>query len=282
MRNSGRNLNQGNHVHLDTELLSAYIDGEVTRDEAARVEQHLPTCRRCAGELESLRWTVNLLREVPPIPVPHSFAVRLADLEPEPAQRRRSLPNWLLNGLQWATAATAALMMLLIATDFLNLGQLAAPAALMQAAESERAAPMVAGESREPAAEKAEAPLAATVQTEREEVVELSGGPKEVPALTIVPEEGRAPLRLKPQSGEPLTEADVVPAPEASAQFEAPPRAAEDQSQAEVLAAKPPEPEAVQPSVPAGRSFDRLRSAEIGLAGLFIALLGITVWARRR
>jgi len=174
------------------------------------------------------------------------------------------------------------LMMLLIATDFLNLGQPAAPAALMQAAESERAAPMVAGESREPAAEKAEAPLAATVQTEREEVVELSGGPKEVPALTIVPEEGRAPLRLKPQSGEPLTEADVVPAPEASAQFEAPPRAAEDQSQAEVLAAEPAEPEAVQPSVPAGRSFDLLRSAEIGLAGLFIVLLGITVWARRR
>ncbi|MFQ5340088.1 MAG: anti-sigma factor family protein [Anaerolineae bacterium] len=283
MRNFGTDLNQGNHVHLDTELLSAYIDGEVTPDEATRVEQHLPTCRHCADELESLRWTVNLLREVPPIPVPRSFAVRLADLEPEPARRRRPLPNWLLNGLQWATAATAALMMLLIAADFLNLGQPEAPAALMQAAQSESAAaPMAAGESRALATEKGGAPLAATVQTEREEVVELSGGPQEAPALTIVPEEGRAPLLLKPEAGEPSTQAYVNPVPKALAQPEAPPRAAEDQAQAEALAAESPAGEAIPLAPPAGRSFDRLRSAEIGLAGLFIVLLGLTVWARRR
>lgn len=281
MRNSGRNLNQGNHVHLESELLSAYIDGEVTPDEAARVEQHLPTCRHCADELESLRWTVNLLREVPPIPVPRSFAVRLADLEPEPVQRR-PLPRWLLNGLQWATAATALLMMLLIAADFLNLGQPALPAAFMLNTKVERAAPMVAGEAREPAAEQAEAPLVATIQTEREEVVELSSGPQEVPALTIVPEEGRTPLRLKPQPGEPLTEAYVYPAPEASAEFDAPPRVAENQSPAEGITAELPAEETVQPTPAASQSIDRLRSAEIGLTGLFIVLLGLTVWARRR
>lgn len=281
MRNSGRNLSRGNHVHLDTGLLSAYIDGEVTPGEAARIEQHLPVCRHCAEDLESLRWTVNLLREVPPVPLPHSFAVRAVDLEPEPVQRRSTLPNWLSGGLQWATVATAALTILLLAADFLNLGQPAVPAALIQAAQGERAAPMVAGESRAPATEKEVAPLAATVQTEREEVVELSGGPKEVPALTIVPEERGAPLSLKPQAGESDAQTYVNPVPKASAQDEAPPREAEDQAQAEALAAEPPAGDVVKATPPAGRSFDRLRSAEIGLTGLFIVLLGLTIWARR-
>lgn len=75
--------------HLESELLSAYVDDEVTASERATIERHLKTCRECRRELESLRWTVGLLRELPSVDVPRPLYVRQTDLEPA------SAPGWL-------------------------------------------------------------------------------------------------------------------------------------------------------------------------------------------
>ena len=56
-------------------LLSAYIDGEVTPSEAVRVEGHLAGCQDCASEIGSLRATSSLLRSLPDLEVPRSFAL---------------------------------------------------------------------------------------------------------------------------------------------------------------------------------------------------------------
>ena len=37
------------------ELLSAYLDGEITADERAYVDEHLTTCSRCRAELDEER-----------------------------------------------------------------------------------------------------------------------------------------------------------------------------------------------------------------------------------
>ncbi|MHB9092415.1 MAG: anti-sigma factor family protein, partial [Chloroflexota bacterium] len=57
-------------------LLSAYLDGRVTDEERAAVEQHLVGCAGCRSELAQLRLVVSTLRALPPLPVPRSFALR--------------------------------------------------------------------------------------------------------------------------------------------------------------------------------------------------------------
>ena len=67
------------------ELLSAYVDGQVSASEASRVQEHLAACAECRRELEALRATVSLLRSLPQVQPSRSFALAEA---PEPADRR--------------------------------------------------------------------------------------------------------------------------------------------------------------------------------------------------
>ena len=60
----------------DSQLLSAYVDGEVADDVRRRVEQHLAECSRCAQEVQSLRQASQLLR-----------GYAFADLEPGELER---------------------------------------------------------------------------------------------------------------------------------------------------------------------------------------------------
>jgi len=96
------------------ESLSAYIDGELAGRERARVEQHLKECQACAEDLRTLRQTVALLKELPVIPAPRSFAVRprVAKFRPAPAPSA-----WGYGLLKGATAIAALLLVLLIGGD---------------------------------------------------------------------------------------------------------------------------------------------------------------------
>lgn len=96
------------------ETLSAYIDGELAGRERARVEQHLKECQACAENLRTLRQTVALLKELPVIPAPRSFAVRPRVARPRPAPAPSGWGYGLLKG---ATAIAALLLVLLIGGD---------------------------------------------------------------------------------------------------------------------------------------------------------------------
>lgn len=77
---------------ISDELLSAYIDGVVTSEERARVEAAVAADPVLAWELESLRRTVDLVRDLPPVPLPRSFALReeqVADVLAERQTRNR-------------------------------------------------------------------------------------------------------------------------------------------------------------------------------------------------
>jgi anti-sigma factor (TIGR02949 family) len=45
--------------------LSAYLDRELGRDEAERIERHTHACPKCHRVLETLRQTLRALRELP-------------------------------------------------------------------------------------------------------------------------------------------------------------------------------------------------------------------------
>lgn len=61
--------------HLTTEQLSAFLDQQLTRAEQASCNIHLQDCKPCQSVLDDLRQTVHLLRSLPQLEVPRSFAL---------------------------------------------------------------------------------------------------------------------------------------------------------------------------------------------------------------
>jgi len=131
----GQRGSQANN-HLTDDLLSAYLDGEVTSRERARAEAHLAECPACAGELRALQATVSLLREMPSAPLPRAFTIPATAAR----QTRWIAPfsrGWGYRALQGATLLAAVLLMVVCSGDLLfQTVPTLAPAALAPAAVS--------------------------------------------------------------------------------------------------------------------------------------------------
>ena len=267
---------RSDNAHLDLGLLSAYIDDEVTPAEREQVERHLATCHACLEELESLRWTVSLLQEVPPVPVPRVFAVREADLVVE--RRRFTLPDWLFGGLRWATVATALLLLLVLSGDLLNASRFLARVSPALAPPAPRAV----------APEAQEMTVVETVVVEKEVVKVV---PEKAPALS---ETIRTPAALA-SPVVPKEQMELATAPEPPAEPVVQPKGLSQQPTAPTAIPRPlvtPVPfaeEAAGEEVQAlaispeetPQPVDRLRQIEIALAGLLVVLSGLTLWVRR-
>nr|HMQ55242.1 zf-HC2 domain-containing protein [Anaerolineae bacterium] len=90
------------------DLLSPYIDGEVTAEERRQVESALADSAELQQELESLQQTVLLLKHLPTMPAPRPFTLSEADVQPiRPAKKR---PFWLSGWFGGLAAATAAVI----------------------------------------------------------------------------------------------------------------------------------------------------------------------------
>ena len=79
--------------HADTELLSAYLDGEVPAPERAGLEQHLASCAECSARKSVLEGVIRSVRGLPPVTTTEAEhrAIRGAVLEG--AGARRSPPG---------------------------------------------------------------------------------------------------------------------------------------------------------------------------------------------
>lgn len=157
------------------ELLSAYLDGELDAKDRARLEAQLAADPALRAELEALRRTVALVRDLPLQPIPRNFILPRATVpkaRPAPVTRR---PRWLAPFLTAATAAVSLLFVAVLAGDLLfsgvgGMAQLAAPAP-----EEDRAAmapsPVggtIVGEEAEKAFPVTEPPAEAPVGAEAE------------------------------------------------------------------------------------------------------------------
>lgn len=61
-------------THIDTSLLHAYLDGDLTSSQKANVEAHLPVCDICRAELSALKnLKTALLQIASPDPGPEYF-----------------------------------------------------------------------------------------------------------------------------------------------------------------------------------------------------------------
>jgi hypothetical protein len=110
-------------VSLD--LLSGYLDNQVTAGERARVERHLRDCAACRNELETLRQTVALLHALPRAPVPRAFTLSEVQVG---IRRPAGQPTW-YGGLARGLAAVAAVVLVAIVAVGLLRRPAAQPAA---------------------------------------------------------------------------------------------------------------------------------------------------------
>jgi hypothetical protein len=101
------------HDAIDDELLSAFIDGQVTTEEQRRVEAALKSDAALAGSLAALRYTRTLLAEAPRVPAPRPFTLNEAMLG-RTRQRRGGWLAWLQPAYLRGAAALAAVMLLVL------------------------------------------------------------------------------------------------------------------------------------------------------------------------
>ena len=75
---------------VDEDLVAAYVDGDVTTEERQRVEAAMAASEQVAWEVNTLRQTVELLQDLPSVPLPRSFTLT-EDQVADVLQERRSL-----------------------------------------------------------------------------------------------------------------------------------------------------------------------------------------------
>jgi hypothetical protein len=129
--------NNSTRVHQWVEeRLSEYVDNRLSSRERATIEQHLADCATCRASLESLRWTIALVKQVPAPALPRAFTLPV----PAPRAPRVSLAFGLA---QFGAALATVLLLAVIGVDILmrSSGAMRAP---MPAAMSEFAAPTLA------------------------------------------------------------------------------------------------------------------------------------------
>ncbi len=114
------------------ELLTAYIDGEVTPEEKAYIETHLPGCPQCRAELEALTAMRENLRGAltamtnEAVPSPQTWEKVRARLETKES-RKGFLSRFTLGRVATASAAVVILIIAVVIWQFGGISELGAP-----------------------------------------------------------------------------------------------------------------------------------------------------------
>jgi anti-sigma factor RsiW len=123
------------------ELLSVYLDDQLDAEERARLEIRLAGDAALRAELEALRRTVEMVRDLPSQPIPRNFILPQT-IAPKPQRPPAARPRlrWAAPFLTAATAAVSLLFVVVLAGDLLLSGA-AGMARAPGAAEQKLAAP---------------------------------------------------------------------------------------------------------------------------------------------
>lgn len=183
------------HDYVEARL-SAFIDHRLPADEYSRVSEHLKTCDRCQTSLNSMAWTMSLLKQVPVPKLPRPFTLPVN--QPAPA----TTPAWLVWGLRGAAAVAAGAFVILLATNLV----------LQSNSQTPVAAPAAAPQPSIAVAFQATTPLQSTAATDSSAVS---------PVPTQAAREVSAPT-LNPPPPEPPTAAATVVQLQQESKSEAP------------------------------------------------------------
>jgi anti-sigma factor RsiW len=85
------------------DLISAYLDGELSRAEIEQLQAHLSSCGRCAAEIQEMQLVRSAVRSLPMLELPAGL-VPEADAEVIPLRRNKGF---------WVGAAAAAVALVI-------------------------------------------------------------------------------------------------------------------------------------------------------------------------
>jgi hypothetical protein len=162
------------------ELLSAYLDDQLSSRERERLEARLATDPALQAELEALRRTVSLVRALPSVPIPRNFILPQSMAErPQSVSSPRPRRVWAAPLLTAATAVVSLLFVVVLAGDLLLVSRMSD----LSTAPEPQAMVEVPPMAMEPS------PIIEQVELESEHIVEE---PAAIPLPTEAPPE--APL----------------------------------------------------------------------------------------
>lgn len=140
------------------ESLSAYLDGQVSAQEQARIRRHLDQCEECRNTLEELRRTVALLQSSEPVGSPDGFRAAVRSKVEGLAHHPRAPLRWPRLTWSWRTAGAVAAA-LLIGIFSVNLLRQTLPVGTLRretrdfgVLESQKSADATRGQANAPAA----------------------------------------------------------------------------------------------------------------------------------
>ncbi len=194
---SSKPLSQPNWHDYVEERLSAYIDGELSESERNEVRRHLNECPRCQASLDSLGWTIKLVKQLPAPPLPRQFTLPV----PEPA-RAPARAGWLRWGLAAASGLAVLILAVFISAELLrpSTGNTPSAAYVPQAAPAQPTAAAKVAATTAPALDNSQPAGAAessipTVTPPATNVAVMSAPA----AATAAPAATQAPRALQPQ-----------------------------------------------------------------------------------
>jgi hypothetical protein len=237
----------------DLEGLSAYVDGQLTPAEAAALERRLEHDSQLRGALQELRQTVSLLRSLPSVPLPRSFA-----LTPEAIGRR---PVRWYPVLQLGTALAGLAFVVVIGFDALAQNQPGLAARVLSGGAQAPAAESETGAVSLFAAAGTATP-AGTAAAAAEDMLAVQATPEALPPMAAAPTSCPACPR----------EADGTAAADAQKAYPTPTSIPLGQEEGPTVSASRPEPAGIS----------AMRAVEIVLAVLTLVLAFFTLRFRRR
>ncbi|MFO7624603.1 MAG: hypothetical protein R6V73_09650 [Anaerolineales bacterium] len=272
-----------NISNRDWELLSAYMDGQLSSSKRVQLESRMQTNPELRAALDELTQTRAMLRSLPRLKAPHSFK-----LTPEMVGQRQ--PRRLYPFFQFASALSSLMLVLVLLSDFLGFG-LSAPLGRMASQAPE--VPVAAEVFVE------SAPESLAMEMPAEEPIDAAKAVPDEQARMVETEELQALLAQGTPFPEPAAgvEAEAYLAAPAAPQEDAPnlmmeaTEAPADVSVAgDVLAEMPPlaqpapEAEADQASAAVDRAspgFSSIRILQITLALVAVVTAFVALYLRR-
>ncbi len=188
------------HAYVE-DRLSAYIDGQLSDEERANVRKHLQQCESCQASLDSLGWTIKLLKQVPAPPLPRQFTLPVPESPRAPAT-----PDWLKWGLAAASSVAALAFIILLSVNVLSGGATLLPGQRAYAPMAAPTAVAMAQATTAPAGGQSDRSLAATTTP-----AATLEPPQLAPNVLVAPTQAPAvaetaplPTEVQPQTGAPI------------------------------------------------------------------------------
>jgi hypothetical protein len=257
------------------EVLSAYLDGQLSAQEQVHLEAQLAADPLLRAELEALRRTVALVRDLPPVPIPRNFILpqtATARPRPIPSRPRRAQAAPLLTA---ATSVVSLLFVIVLVGDLLLSGLVFAPAAAPGEVPQVALAPSPVSEAVEiedvtPTEATLEVPLEVTTE-DAEGYAEAQPQAEHPPAAMGGERSEESTVPTPPPGPTEAAEATAVPAAPLTAEEEKA-EAAEDEQRAS---------EGWRLGL-AQTTLWRVLEISLGLTALGLALATIMAWRARR